>query len=103
MFEIAELFVGDLVRAETFADLLSQADYLLSEGYHLAAGVLGRAVMHAPRQEETRLYIEIIGTAMRRIRPSPDPRVVFSVTQTRHFVYIAVDRLFSSPLPLAGQ
>jgi len=37
--------VEDLVRADTFADLLEQADYLLSEGYHVAAGVLGRAVL----------------------------------------------------------
>jgi hypothetical protein len=35
----------DLVMAEVFASLLEQADYLLSEGYHLAAGVLGRAVL----------------------------------------------------------
>ena len=37
--------VEDLVMAEAFADLLEQADYLLSEGYFLAAGVLGRAVL----------------------------------------------------------
>jgi len=37
--------VEDLVRAEAFENLLEQADYLLSEGYFLAAGVLGRAVL----------------------------------------------------------
>ena len=37
--------VEGLVRAETFSDLLDQADYLLSEGYRIAAGVLGRAVL----------------------------------------------------------
>ncbi len=37
--------LDQLVRAETFSDLLDQADYLLSEGYFLAAGVLGRAVL----------------------------------------------------------
>ena len=37
--------VEDLVMAEAFADLLEQADYLLSENYALAAGVIGRAVL----------------------------------------------------------
>ena len=37
--------VEDLVFAEAFSDLLSQGEYLLSEGYYLAAGVLGRAVL----------------------------------------------------------
>jgi hypothetical protein len=37
--------VEDLVRAEAFDNLLTQADYLLSETYFLAAGVLGRAVL----------------------------------------------------------
>ncbi|MBU0637979.1 MAG: DUF4145 domain-containing protein [Planctomycetes bacterium] len=37
--------VEDLVRADAFADLLEQAEYLLTEGYHIAAAVLGRAVL----------------------------------------------------------
>jgi len=35
----------DLVFAEAFSDLSEQADYLLSQKYHLAAGVLYRAVL----------------------------------------------------------
>ena len=34
-----------IVRAETLADLLDQAEHLLSKNYHLAAGVIGRAVL----------------------------------------------------------
>ena len=37
--------VEDIVRSEAFENLLEQADYLYSEGYFLAAGVLGRAVL----------------------------------------------------------
>ncbi|HEY0863804.1 MAG TPA: hypothetical protein VGD97_06835 [Lacunisphaera sp.] len=35
----------DLVIAESFSNLLDQADYLHAKGYWLAAGVLGRAVL----------------------------------------------------------
>ncbi len=35
----------DLVITEAFSNLLDQADYLLSKGFWLAAGVLGRAVL----------------------------------------------------------
>ena len=35
----------DLVVAEAFSNLLDQADYLLSKGFWLAAGVLGRAIL----------------------------------------------------------
>lgn len=35
----------DLVAAEMFCDLIGQAEYLLSKGYHLAAGVILRAVL----------------------------------------------------------
>ncbi len=35
----------EIIRAETFSHLLDQADYLFSEGYFIAAGVLGRAVL----------------------------------------------------------
>jgi hypothetical protein len=37
--------VQNLVFAEAFADLLGQAQYLLTANYFLAAGVLGRAVL----------------------------------------------------------
>jgi len=37
--------IEDLVRADAFDSLLEQAEYLSSEGYSLAAGVLGRAVL----------------------------------------------------------
>ena len=37
--------ITQLVKAETFADLLDQADNLFENGYHLAAGVIGRAVL----------------------------------------------------------
>lgn len=37
--------VEELVRAEAFDSLLDQAAYLESEGYFLAAGVIGRAVL----------------------------------------------------------
>lgn len=36
---------ADLVMAEAFSDLLDQAEYLMSKGYWLAAGVLCRAVL----------------------------------------------------------
>jgi len=34
-----------LVRAETFSDLLEQSEHLFQNGYYLAAGVIGRAVL----------------------------------------------------------
>lgn len=37
--------VEDLVVAEIHSDLLEQAEYLLGQGYYLAAGVIGRAVL----------------------------------------------------------
>ncbi len=37
--------IEEIIRAETFTHLLDQADYLLSEGYFVASGVLGRAVL----------------------------------------------------------
>ena len=36
---------SELIRAETLADLLDQAEHLFRKGYFLAAGVLGRAVL----------------------------------------------------------
>jgi hypothetical protein len=37
--------ITQLVKAETLADLLDQAEHLYESGYHLAAGVIGRAVL----------------------------------------------------------
>ncbi|MCF8146039.1 MAG: hypothetical protein K9N21_19195 [Deltaproteobacteria bacterium] len=39
-----ETFSG-IIRAETLADLIEQGEHLLESGYHLAAGVIGRAVL----------------------------------------------------------
>jgi hypothetical protein len=46
--------VRDFVVAETFSNLLDQADYLLSKKFWLAAGVLGRAVL----EEELRVVAQ---------------------------------------------
>ena len=37
--------ITQLVKAETLADLLDQSEHLYESGYHLAAGVIGRAVL----------------------------------------------------------
>ena len=37
--------ITGLLRAKTFSDLLEQAEHLQDQGYHVAAGVLGRAVL----------------------------------------------------------
>lgn len=37
--------ITQLVKAETLADLLDQGEHLFDSGYHLAAGVIGRAVL----------------------------------------------------------
>jgi hypothetical protein len=37
--------ITQIVKAETLADLLEQAENLFENGYHLAAGVIGRAVL----------------------------------------------------------
>ena len=39
------LRVENLIMAEAFEDLLEQSEYLMENGYFLAAGVLGRAVL----------------------------------------------------------
>jgi hypothetical protein len=58
--------VEDLVFAEAFSDLLEQADYLLSEGYWLAAGVLGRAVL----EEHLRKWCDKEGCAPNVPKPT---------------------------------
>jgi len=37
--------IEDIIFAEAFSNLIEQAEYLLKQGYHLAAGVLARAVL----------------------------------------------------------
>jgi len=49
--------IEDLALAETIDDLLEQADHLADNGYHLAAGVLGRATL----EEHLRKLCERIG------------------------------------------
>lgn len=58
--------VEDLVRAEAFDGLLGQADYLLSEGYVLAAGVLGRAVL----EEHLRKWCDLKSCAPAKAKPT---------------------------------
>ncbi len=58
--------LDQLVRAETFSDLLDQADYLLAETYVVAAGVLGRAVL----EEHLRRWCATAGCTLARDRPT---------------------------------
>lgn len=46
-----------IVRAETLADLIEQAEHLFESGYHLAAGVIGRAIL----EEHLRKTCETLG------------------------------------------
>jgi hypothetical protein len=46
-----------IVRAETLADLLEQAEHLFNAGYTLAAGVIGRAVL----EEHLRTTCDALG------------------------------------------
>lgn len=59
---------GDIVRSETFDSLLDQADYLLSEGYYLAAGALGRAVL----EEHLRSWCDVANCTPAKARPTLD-------------------------------
>lgn len=58
--------IEEFVLAETFDSLLEQADYLLSQKYVLAAGVLGRAVL----EEHLRNRCETEGCVPERKRPT---------------------------------
>jgi len=60
------LSVEDLVRAEAFESLLSQADYLFAEGFFLAAGVLGRAVL----EEHLRKWCEVKACLPEKPKPT---------------------------------
>lgn len=56
----------DLVLAETFSDLSEQAEYLFSQGYFLAAGVIARAVL----EERLRRLATIHSCLPSRERPT---------------------------------
>jgi hypothetical protein len=58
--------VEELIFAEAFDDLLEQAEYLLSENFFLAAGVLGRAVL----EEHLRKWCVNANCFPQRARPS---------------------------------
>ena len=58
--------VEDLVLADAFDSLLDQADYLNSEGYFLAAGVLGRAVL----EEHLRSWCQHTGCSPAKNKPT---------------------------------
>lgn len=55
-----------LVKAETLADLLGQAELLNDAGYYLAAGVIGRAVL----EEHLRTVCEILSCTPTKKRPT---------------------------------
>ncbi len=58
--------IEDLVLADAFDNLLEQAEYLLTENYFLAAGVLGRAVL----EEHLRAWCDAAGCAPTTQRPT---------------------------------
>ena len=55
-----------LVRAETLADLLEQAEKLQSNGYYLAAGVIGRCVL----EEHLRTSCDGLGCSPTKQKPT---------------------------------
>ena len=84
--------VEDLIRAETFDSLLEQADYLLSEGYFLAAAVLGRAVM----EEHLRGWCDLKGCTPPKAKPTINDykdslykSKLLNVTQMKHVEALA--------------
>jgi hypothetical protein len=58
--------VEELMRAEEFSSLLDQADHLEGQGYFLAAGVLGRAVL----EEHLRSWCATAGLLPSKARPT---------------------------------
>jgi len=58
--------VIQLVKAETLADLLDQAEHLFDSGYHLAAGVIGRAVL----EEHLRTTCDTLSCSPPKQRPT---------------------------------
>jgi hypothetical protein len=57
---------SDLVRADTLADLLEQAEQLHDGGYHVAAAVVARAVL----EEHLRTTCAALGCSPMRSRPT---------------------------------
>ncbi len=55
-----------LVKAETLADLLDQAEHLFENGYHLAAGVIGRTVL----EEHLRTACDTLSCNLQKKRPT---------------------------------
>lgn len=55
-----------LIRAETLADLQDQAKHLFDAGYHLAAGVIGRAIL----EEHLRATCDTLGCSPQKQRPT---------------------------------
>jgi hypothetical protein len=58
--------ITQLVKAETLADLLDQAEHLFENGYHLPAGVIGRAVL----EEYLRTTCDILNCGPAKKRPT---------------------------------
>ena len=58
--------ITQLVKAETLGDLLDQAENLFESGYHLAAGVIGRAVL----EEHLRITCDNLGCNPSKKRPT---------------------------------
>lgn len=58
--------VTQLVKAETLADLLDQAEHLFESEYHLAAGVIGRAVL----EEHLRTTCDTLSCSPPKKRPT---------------------------------
>jgi hypothetical protein len=55
-----------MIRAEALSDLLEQAEYLLEQGYYLAAGVLARAVI----EQHLRKRCDELGCMPSKSRPT---------------------------------
>jgi hypothetical protein len=60
------LNVEDMVRAESFNNLLDQADFLQEQGFFIAAGVLGRAVL----EEHLRAWTGISSLSISKPKPT---------------------------------
>lgn len=56
----------NIVRAETLADLIEQAEHLFDSGYYLAAGVIGRAIL----EEHLRTTCVTLGCLPSKSRPT---------------------------------
>lgn len=57
---------SQLIQAETFSDLLEQAEHLFESGYHLGAGVIARAVL----EQHLRATCESLEVELNKNRPT---------------------------------